>query len=137
MMMYSSSDALSADNALFSVDDRVTHRHYASYDATLAFAELYRLGAAVETTADFRKEVYSLAAHNGKEGSILITTRNYRGKVELILKNSPYTTCSVMKISSGGERGSSVIYKAENVSIVGSKIIISAGENEIFSVKLF
>lgn len=137
MMMYSSSDALSADNALFSIDDRVTHRHYASYDAALAFAELYRLGTSVETTADFRKEVYSLAAHNGKEGSILITTRNYRGKVELVLKNSPYTTCSVMKISCGGERGSSVIYKAENVAIVGSKIIISAGENEIFSVKLF
>ena len=137
MMIYSSTDAYSPENALFSVDDRITHRHYASYDVAVAFSELYRIGTAVETTADFRKEVYTLAASNGKEGAILVAVRNYRGKLEIALKNSPYKTCSVTKLSQAAERGACTAYRADNVSVVGSKIIISAGEYEVFLVKLF
>ena len=137
MMMYSTTDATSPKNAIFSVDDHVAHRHYAAYNVMCAFGELYRLGTAVESTSDYRKEVYTLAAQNATEGGILVVTRKYRGNIELVLKDSTYTVCSVTKIQPGGERGAANVYNADNVPVAGSKIVISAREGEIYLVKLF
>lgn len=137
VMMYSTTDVVSEKNGLFSVDDYTSHRHYSAYNVMCAFAELYRLGSAIETTSDYRKEVYSLAAQGKDSAAILVTTRDYRGKVELLLKDCPYTTCSVIKIQPTSERGAPNVYRAEGVAIAGSKIVISAKMGEIYLVKLF
>jgi hypothetical protein len=70
MMMYSSTAVLSRENALFTVDDSDSHHHYAAYGVMKIFALLYRLGTAIDTGDDHRKELYSLAAV-GEEGAAL------------------------------------------------------------------
>ena len=137
MMMYSTSEVTARDNALFSIDDYSTHRKYAAYHVMCAFGKLYRLGGAVETSGDYRKEVYSLAACDKSEGAVLLVTRNYSGRVEVILKGEGYDTCSVVKIVSGCERGAGQIYRAENVAITGNKIIVPAKKNEVYLITLF
>ncbi len=136
MMMYSTSDISSFDNGLFSLDDHTVHRHYTAYRVMRSFASLYRLGTATETE-DYRKELYSLAAVGKDEAGILLVTRAYSGKVKIMLKNSPYDTCSIVKTVPGGERGAGVDFKAENVTITADKIIFPAGKNEIYYIKLF
>lgn len=137
MLMYSTSDITERNNALFSVDDYSTRRKYAAYNVMCAFGKLYKLGGAVETTGDYRKEVYSLAACGKNEGAVLLVTRNYSGRVEIVLKGAKFDTCSVVKTASGGERGAGQCYRAENIAITGSKIILSAKKNEIYLITLF
>ncbi len=136
MMIYAVTDVTSPKNGLFSVEDYSAHRHYGAYNVMCAFGELYKLGTAYETTADFRKEVYSLAAGNEEEAAVMVVTRKYEGKIELTLKDSGYTVCSVKKIKPTSDRGGAKVYNAENIPIVGSKILISAGEGEIYLIKL-
>ncbi len=137
MMMYSTSDVSSRNNALYSIDDYTVHRRYAPYSVMRAFGKLYRLGTVAETTGDYRKEVYSLAAFNDKEAAILIATANYSGRVEIALKGCAFDTCSVTKTVPGGERGAGSDYKAENIAITGGKIIIPTKKNEIYFVTLY
>ena len=137
MMMYSTSGIHSRDNGLFSVDDFTTPHHYAAYNVMCAFGRLYRLGTAYETTGDYRKELYSLAASDGNVASILLITRNYTGKVEVTLKGCSFDTCSVVKTVTGGDRGEGTVYRAENITVTGGKIILSAKKNEIYEISLF
>lgn len=137
MMFYSSADADSRENGLFSIEDYSTHRHYSAFNVICFFAELYRLGTAVETTADYSKEVYSLAARGADGGAVMMATRKYNGKVELVLRGSAFTTCSVTKVQPTAVRGAPNIFKAENVAVNGSKIVLSVKENEIYLVRLF
>jgi len=135
--MYATSDITSMQNGLFSVDDWTTHRHYAAYNVMCAFGKLYKLGTALETTGDYRKEVYALAAADNNEGAILVVTRAYSGKVEIVLRGSGFTTCTVVKTVPGGERGAGTVYRAERVAVTGGKIIIPAKQNEIYFISLF
>ena len=137
MMMYSTSDISSPSNGLFSMDDWHTPHHYAAYNVMCAFGKLYKLGVALETTGDYRKEVYALAATDRSEGAILLVTRNYSGRVEVVLKGSEFSTCTVVKTVPGGERGVGTVYRAENIAVTGGKIIIPTKKNEIYMISLF
>ena len=137
MMFYSTSDVNSRDNGLYSIDDFDTHRHYAAYNVMTAFGRLSRLGTVAETTGDYRKEAYSLCAFDKNEAALLLVTRNYTGRVEVILKGSEFTTCSVMKIVGGGERGEGTVYRAENIAITGGRILVPAKKNEVFLITFF
>ncbi len=135
MMMYSSADLSDTKNALFSVEDYRTHRRYGAYHVMCAFGELYRLGGALEITPDFRKEVYALAAADDSSSAILLATREYEGKIEIILKDCKYTVCSVKKIKTD-EGGRAKIYNADRLSVASGRILISAKENEVYLIKL-
>lgn len=136
MMLYATTDTTSGQNGLFSVTDfRTTHRYAAFHTAGL-FAKLYRLGAAVETTGDFQKEIYSIAAHNGVEGGIMIVTRNHSGRVEIQLKGSEYDVCNVTKVIAGGERGRGAIYRSENIKINKNRLVLAAKKNEVYYFEL-
>ena len=102
-----------------------------------AFGKLSGLGNVAETTGDYRKEAYSLAAFNDSEAALLLVTRNYTGRVEVILKGSEFKTCSVLKIVGGGERGEGTVYKAENIAITGGRILVPAKKNEVFLISFF
>ncbi len=137
MMFYSTSDVHSRDNAFYSIDDFDTHRHYAAYGVMTAFGRLARLSSVAETTGDYRKEAYSLCAFDKNEASLILVTRNYTGRVEVILKGSEFTACSVMKIVGGGERGEGITYRAENIAITGGRILVPAKKNEVFLINFF
>lgn len=137
MMMYSTSDIRSKENGLFTVDDHVRSHRYAAFNVMCAFGKLYKLGTCYETGGDYRKELYALAAGGKDSAAVFFVTRNFSGKVEISLKGCPHNTCSVIKTVPGGERGEGVVYRAENIAIVGSKIILPAKKNEIYEISLF
>lgn len=137
MMMYSSSDVFSRDNALFSVDDRVLSHRYASFNVMRAFSRLYRLGNVAESSDDFRKEIYSLTAFNDKEGALLISVTDYEGRVDILLENCPFEVCGISKTVSGGERGKGAVYRSKDMKIQSNRLSLPVKPNEIYLVKFF
>ena len=137
MLMYSSSDIRARENGLFTMDDHKSAHHYAAYNVMCAYGKLYKLGSSYECSGDYRKELYSLAAGNAESSAILLVTRNYTGKVEIMLKDCPHNTCSVIKTVPGGDRGEGTVYRAENIAVTGSKIILPVKKNEIYEISLF
>ena len=98
------------------MDDHITPHRYASSNVLRFFSRLYRLGNMAEITDDYRKELYSLAAYNENEAAILISSRKYEGKLDLLLSNHPYTACSVSKVVGGGERGEGTILRSKELN---------------------
>ncbi len=137
MMMYSSSDVYSADNALFSMDDYQTPHRYAPYNAMRSFARLYKLGTAVDSGDDYRKEVYSLVACNGSEAEMMISVPKYEGNLEIRLVNSTFDACTVTKNSPGGTRGKGAVYHSKELAISGGKIILPVKSGELYTVSFF
>ena len=137
MMMYSSSDVFSRDNGLFSIDDRITHHRYAAFGVMKSFAALYKLGGAVDTGDDHRKELYSLAAVGGSEGGLMVVTRNYEGRVEILLQSSPFNCCTVQKNVPGGTRGKGSVYRSKDVDVSSGKLVLSVKAGEIYYVSFF
>ncbi|MBO7196824.1 MAG: hypothetical protein J6V80_05845 [Clostridia bacterium] len=137
MMMYSSSDIYSRDNALFSMDDHSTSHHYASYSVMCYFAKLYKLGTAVESGNDQRKELYSLAATDGNEGAMMLVTRNYEGKVEIAVNSDNFNTCVISKTVSGGVRGKGSNLRSKEIGISSGRLTLSVGQGEIYLLTFF
>jgi hypothetical protein len=137
MMMYSSTAVLSRENALFTVDDSDSHHHYAAYGVMKIFALLYRLGTAIDTGDDHRKELYSLAAVGEEGGCLMIAVRNYEGKLELNLHSSPFGKCTLTKIAPGGARGKGSVYRSGEVDITSGKLALNVSQGEVYSVNFF
>ena len=122
--------------SLYTVDDGVTHRHYAAYDVIEAFSKLYSLGNAAEISDDYPREVNILAARSASEGALLLSSRAFGGRVEIGLHNSEFTACSVKRIAPGGERGEGRVSCLENLKIAGNKIVLSVKKNEVYFITL-
>ena len=136
MLMYSTSDVYSRSNALFSMDDHVTHHHYAPYDVMCYFATLYKLGNMIDTGDDYRKELYSLAATDGSTAAMLTVSGSYDGKLEIILSDSQYNTCSVSK-TVVGERGKGTTYHSREVDVSSRRLLLSVKPREIYMISFF
>ena len=136
MLMYSTSDIYSRDNALFSMDDYSSVHHYAAYGVMKSFARLYKLGTAIDTGDDHRKELYSVAAANAEEGGILIVTRNYEGKLEIFLDSSPFTVCTVTKTLPGQNRGTASVMRSKELDVSSGRILLSVSHGEIYYISL-
>ena len=102
-----------------------------------SFGKLYRLGTAVDSGDNHRKELYKLCASNGKEASLLLTTRAFEGKLEILLLNCPYTYCTMSKTVPGGTRGAGKSYRSKEIDISSGKLTVSVGKGEIYSVSFF
>ena len=137
MMMYSTSDVFLRSNALFSIDDRVTHHRYASLGVMRSFGALYKLGTAIDTGDDHRKEIYSLAAVGKSGGGLMIVTRSYEGRVEISLTACPFNACTVQKITPGGVRGKGATYRSGELDISSGKLVLSVAKGEIYYVSMF
>ena len=137
VMTYSTSDIRARENALFTMDDHTKAHRYAAFNVMRSFGKAYRLGTCYETSGDYRKELYSLAAGDKDTALVMLVTRSYSGRVEIMLKDCPHNTCSVIKTVAGGERGEGTVYRAENIAINGSKIILPVKKNEIYEISLF
>ena len=136
MMFYSTSDITSGMNGLFSMDDYRTPHRYAAFQTAHLFSKLYRLGTLAETSGDYPKEIYSIAAFDKNEGGLLVVTRNHQGKIEIQLKGSEYDTCTVTKVCEGGERGRGVVYRSENIKINKNRLVLAAKKNEVYYFEL-
>ena len=137
MLMYSTSDIYSRENALFSKDDHQTPHHYASFGVMKGFASLYRLGTSVDTGDDYRKELYALCAIGKGEGALMLAVRNFEGRVELVLNSSPFNTCTVSKIQPGGVRGKGTTYRSKDVDVSSGRLMLSVSPLEVYSVSFF
>ena len=132
IMFYSTSDITSGSNGLFSMDDYKSPHRYAAFHTVSIFSKLYKLGTVVETTGDYPKEIYSIAALDKDEGGLMVVTRNHTGKIEIQLKGSEYSTCTVTKVISGGERAKGAIYRSENIKINKNRLVLAAKKNEVY-----
>ena len=137
MMMYSTSDVNSAENGLYTIDDRHSVHRYAAFNVMCAYSGLYRLGTAVDSGDDHRKEVYTLAAYNGKEGAIMTVIGRYEGRLELLLNGSAFDACTVVKVSPDGERGKGTVYRSRELAVSGGKLALSVKPGEIYTVNLY
>ena len=136
-VMYSTSDIYSRENALFYMDDHTTPHHYASYGVMRDFGRLYKLGNAVDTGDDHRKELYTLAAVNNEEGAMMIVVRNYEGKLEISMDSVPFSFCTVAKTVPGGERGKGSVYRSKDIDISSGRLMLSVSQGEIYFVSMF
>ena len=137
MMMYSTSDIYSRENSLFSMDDHTTPHHYASFGVMKYFNRLYRLGSAVDTGDDHRKELYTLAAIGANEGGLMLSVRNFEGRLELVFPSSPFALCAVSKTVPGGNRGKGTTYRSKDVDISTGRLILSVAPGEVYYVSFF
>jgi hypothetical protein len=101
------------------------------------FNRLYRLGSAVDTGDDHRKELYTLAAIGANEGGMMLSVRNFEGRLELLFPSSPFALCSVSKTVPGGTRGKGTTYRSKDVDITGGKLILSVTPGEVYYVSFF
>ena len=136
MMFYSASEPHHYDNALYTVDDGVTHRKYTSYEVMESFGRLHSLGCAVEVSDDFPKEAYLIAAKDNLRALLMLVCRGFEERVEIYLRNSSYESCSVKRITQGAERGEGRVYSIENLKIAGDRIVLSARKNEVYLIEL-
>jgi len=137
IMMYSTSDAYSRANTLFSMDDHTSAHHYAAFQVMCAYSRLYKLGTQVDTGDDSRKELYSLAATNGNIAELLIVTRKFEGKLELILHGAKFESCRISRIVPGGTRGKGTVYRSKDISIASGRALLPVKPSEIYSVSFF
>ncbi len=134
MMFYADSDPRRDGCALYSIEDRTAKRLYAPYRAMEAFGELVRLGGAVDISEDFRREIYSLGATDGKEGALLLVTRDYSGVIELGIKGMEPSTYSIRGLIGGGERGAGFTTSAESITAKDNKVLLRTGKNEVYLI---
>ncbi len=137
MMMYSTADAYSRANSLFSMDDHTSAHRYAAFNVMSAYSHLYKLGTQVDTGDDSRKELYSLAATDGVTAELLIVTRRFEGKAELILHGAKYNACRILRIAPGGTRGKGTVYRSKDIAIASGRTALPLKPNEIYSVSFF
>ena len=86
---------------------------------------------------DHRKELYKLAASNGKEGRLMFVTREYEGKLELVFNNSPFAYCKISKLLPEGERGKGTVYRSKEMSISAGRLLLTVGKGEVYLVSFF
>lgn len=135
-VVYSSTEVNARDCALFTVDDTVVHRTYAAHRVMRTFGELYRLGTSVETTGDYRKELYTLGAMGKGGRALLIVTGDWSGNLEIHFEGGEFSSCDVEKTVGSGARGAGRTFFAEEVAVKDNKIIIPAKRKEVYLIKL-
>ena len=68
---------------------------------------------------------------------MMMVTRNYEGKVEIIMNASPFNTCTVSKTVPGGDRGKGTTYRSKDVDISSGRLILTVGMGEIYLLTFF
>ena len=136
MVIYSSTEPGARDSALFCVDEAVNRHRYAAYRVMRAIGKLYKLGTAVNTTGDYRKELYTLGAVGGGGAMLLVVTGEWSGRLEISIRGGEFTACDVEKIVGGGTRGEGRTLFAEGVAVTGNKILLPAKRKEVYLISL-
>lgn len=135
-MFYSDLAPYSPTNAIFTLDDGKTSHRYAAFEVMRAFGELYALKTTVDTSEDYRRELYLLAAADKDAGGVLLSTRDYDGILEISVRNSNFTCYSVRGIIGGGERGRGYVSEHNGIPLTDGRITLRVGKNEVYYINL-
>ena len=132
MMILSKLEPYYEYNPVYTLDDGISKKMYASYHVMTAFSALASLGSVVESTADYRRELYSLAAANDGMGALVFTTENYSGVIEINLENSEFKKYNIKGIIGGGDRGAGFFTEEKNLVLRDNTITLRVGKNEVY-----
>ena len=132
MMFYSHLSPDSRWNALYSLDERTEKHFYSAYHVMTAFGVLSSLGNVVESTEDYRTEIYSLATLGEDTGVCVFSTADYSGVVEINLSGKSFTTYSIKGIIGGGERGRGFFTEERGLPLRNDSITLRVGKNEVY-----
>ena len=132
MMFYSHLSPESKWNALYSLDERRDLHLYSSYHVMTAFGALTELGNTVDSTEDYRTEIYSLATLGEKSGACVFATADYSGVVEINLSGKSFTSYSIKGIIGGGERGRGFFTEEQGLPLRNDSITLRVGKNEVY-----
>lgn len=132
MMFYSHLSPDSKWNALYTLDLREDKHFYSAYHVMTAFGALSALGNVVDSTEDYRTEIYSLATLGEKGGVCVFSTADYSGIVEINLKGKSFTTYSIKGIIGGGERGRGFFTEERGLPLRNDSITLRVGKNEVY-----
>lgn len=132
MMFYSHLSPSSEWNALYSIDGRSDKRFYSAYHVMTAFGSLFGLSNVVETTNDYRHEIYSLAAAGDGKGAFVFATDGYSGTVEIVIKGAEFRTYSIKGLVGGGDKGAGFFTEEKGLPFRGTPITLRVGKNEVY-----
>lgn len=132
MMFYSHLDPMSKWNALYCLDGRADKHFYSAYHVMTAFGALYSLGNVVDSTEDYRTEIYSLAALGAEKGACVFSTADYSGVVEIKLSGKSFSTYSIKGVIGGGDRGAGFFTEERGLPLRNDTITLRVGKNEVY-----
>jgi len=132
MMFYSHLSPYSKWNAIYSLDERRDKHLYSAYHVMSAFGALSELGNVVDSTEDYRREIYSLATLGEKNGVCVFSTADYSGVVEINLTGKSFSTYSIKGIIGGGERGRGFFTEERGLPLRNDSITLRVGKNEVY-----
>ena len=132
MMFYSHLAPNSKWNALYSLDERLDKHFYSAYHVMTAFGALSSLGNVVDSTEDYRTEIYSLATLGDSTGVCVFSTADYSGVVEINLTGKAFSTYSIKGIIGGGERGRGFFTEERGLPLRNGTITLRVGKNEVY-----
>ena len=132
MMFYSHLSPDSKWNALYSLDERRDKHFYSAYHVMTAFGTLASLGNVVDSTEDYRTEIYSLATVGDDMGVCVFSTADYSGVVEINLAGRSFSTYSIKGIIGSGERGSGFFTEERGLPLRNDSITLRVGKNEVY-----
>lgn len=132
MMFYSHLDPTSAWNALYSLNARSEKHFFSAYHVMTAFGALSSLGNVVDSTEDYRTEIYSLAAIGERNGACVFSTSDYSGVVEIRITGKTFTSYSIKGIIGGGDRGCGFFTEERALPLKNDTITLRVGKNEVY-----
>ena len=132
MMFYSHLSPDSKWNALYSLDERRSCHLYSAYHVMTAFGSLVSLGNVVDSTEDYRTEIYSLATLGEDTGVCVFSTSEYSGVVEINLTGKTFTSYSIKGVIGGGDRGKGFFTEERGLPLRDGTITLRVGKNEVY-----
>ena len=135
MMFYSHLSPYSRWNALYSLNERCEKHFYSAYHVMTAFGALSALGDVVDSTEDYRTEIYSLATLGEDSGVCVFSTADYSGVVEINISGKSFTTYSIKGIIGGGDRGQGFFTEERGLPLRNDSITLRVGKNEVYFLK--
>ena len=132
MMFYSHLSPDSKWNALYSLDGREGKRFFSAYHVMTAFGSLVSLGNVVESTEDYRTEIYSLATVGAEKGACVFATADYSGVVEIKVQGASFTSYSIRGVIGGGEKGAGYFTEERALPLRDDKVTLRVGKNEVY-----
>lgn len=132
MMFYSHLSPDSKWNALYSLDEHTDKHLYSAYHVMTAFGALSSLGNVVDSTEDYRTEIYSLATLGEEKGVCVFSTADYSGVVEINLTGKTFTSYSIKGIIGGGDRGKGFFTEERGLPLRDGTITLRVGKNEVY-----
>ena len=97
-----------------------------------AFGTLASLGNVVDSTEDYRTEIYSLATLGDNGGACVFSTADYSGVVEINLSGKSFSTYSIKGVIGGGDRGAGFFTEERGLPLRNDSITLRVGKNEVY-----